>query len=180
MINLLPPAEKHRIQKEYKLRFFTVNAFLISAAFIIGIILLLPSYFFADIIQKNAESEILTLKNSYENTKSEEINNKLRVTKERLTAITKQESRTDFYKVIDIIAVHANNTIEITTISYIRADEDGDSNLQLNGFAKTRDDLVSFKEDLENDKLFNEVNLPVSSLAEDKDIEFNIQIKGMF
>jgi len=180
MINLLPPIEKQRIRREFTLRVVIVYLFFVSVAVVIGVILLLPSYFFADIIKKNAESEILILKNSSENTKREEINNQLSITKERLSAITEQEPRISFYKMVEKVADYADRSISIDTISYIRATDGGNSNLQLAGLAATRDDLLSFTKFLEDDDLFNEVILPVSSLAKDRDIKFNIQIKGAF
>jgi len=180
MINLLPPIEKQRIRKEHTLRILIVYIIFVSTAIAIGLVLLLPSYFFVSVIKKGAESEILIIKNSSESTEREEIDNQLRITKERLLAVTEQEPRTPFYEVIEKMANYVDWSINIDTISYIRATDEGNSSLQLVGFAKTRDNLLSFTKSLENDDLFSEVILPVSSLAKDQDIEFNIIIKGIF
>ena len=180
MINLLPPEEKNRKVKEYKLRLIVVNALLLSVAFLIGSILLLPSYFFADTIQKSAENEVIALKGSSESTERVEINNQLRITKERLTAISNQGQQTEFYEIIETISSYAGKPIKLDTVSYSRGSDGKESRLQLAGVADTRDDLLEFEQFLDDDEMFEDVDLPVSSLAKDQDIEFNIQIKGTF
>ena len=180
MINLLPPIEKERIKREYRRRIFVIYALLISGAFVIGLILLLPSYFIVDILEESAETEFLILKNSEESTEREKINDELRITKERLATITEEKTRIDLYEVIEKIANFTNNTIKITSISYTRGTDENDSTLLLGGLAATRGDLLLMTNTLKDDELFNEVILPVSSLAEDENIKFNIEIKGIF
>jgi hypothetical protein len=65
-------------------------------------------------------------------------------------------------------------------VSYVRAGEGENSTLSIGGVATTRDALLSFKKKLEADEKFEEIVLPVSSLAKDTDIDFSLQIKGTF
>lgn len=180
MINLLPPAEKQRMKKEYKLRVFTVYFFFIGTALLIALVLLLPSYFLANVIEGDAKREVAILENSSESTEREEINAELLLIKERLRAITKVEDRTELYEVIDTIANVGGNSISISSISYSRGFDGEHSTLLLGGIALTRDGLLAFTKTLEENELFAEVNLPVSSLAQDQNIEFNIDVKGTF
>ena len=74
MINLLPPGEKNRIQKEYKLRVVVVHLIFSVIAFLIGLVLLTPSYFVTNVVLSDAKNEVLLLENSSESTEREEIN----------------------------------------------------------------------------------------------------------
>ena len=66
MINLLPPEEKKILTRDYTMRFGSVYLLLLSVVLIVGIVLLLPTYFVADINENVAESERATLINSSE------------------------------------------------------------------------------------------------------------------
>ena len=180
MINLLPPEEKNRIQKEYKRRVLAVYLFFAGGALTIGLILLLPSYLLANVVERDAKAEVAALQNSSESSEREEINSKLLLTKERLRAITAEEDRMDLYTTIDRIAEQSPGSIELTSFSYTKGQGEDPSVLLLGGLADTREGLLSFTKTLEDDELFDEVILPVSSLAQDKDIEFSIEIRGIF
>ena len=45
------------------------------------------------------------------------------------------------------------------------------------GHTKSRDDLILFKENLEKEQCFSDVNLPLSNLAAKTDVEFQIDFK---
>jgi len=52
--------------------------------------------------------------------------------------------------------------------------ETSDYSVLLTGKAKSRDDLITFKENLEKEECFSNVNLPLSNLVAQKDVEFQI------
>ena len=181
MINLLPPEERGRIKKEYRLRVIAVYTFFIGSAIFVGFILLLPAYFLTNVVVHDAEREATVLENSSESTKREEINAKLLLTKERLRAIAEGDIRTELYEVVQKVAAHRTKAITIRSFSYTRGlTEEQPSSLLISGVADTRDDLLSFTQELQDDDFFEEVVLPVSSLAKDQDIKFDLDIKGAF
>lgn len=49
-----------------------------------------------------------------------------------------------------------------------------DNSLRISGIAKTRNDLLSFKDKLEKSNYFSNINLPISSLLEKENINFEI------
>ncbi|HAM88990.1 MAG: hypothetical protein US83_C0002G0090 [Candidatus Falkowbacteria bacterium GW2011_GWC2_38_22] len=49
-----------------------------------------------------------------------------------------------------------------------------DNSLRISGIAKSRNDLLAFKEKLEKSEKFSNINLPISSLLEKENINFEI------
>jgi Tfp pilus assembly protein PilN len=53
---------------------------------------------------------------------------------------------------------------------------DIDSNkISITGWAKSRDELLLFKNNLENSELFNGVNIPLENLLQKDNVDFNIK-----
>lgn len=180
MINLLPPEEKKHQHHELTFRLTIVSLTLFSGAFMIGVILLTPAYFIANINEEAVLKELSLLQGSEESTERERISAELLAVRENLSALAGDIPRESFYHTIDIVAEHHGNTITLSSISYRRETGEKLSELRIGGKADRRDDLLSFTEDLKKNELFSDVILPVSSLAKDHDIEFNIEIKGTF
>jgi Tfp pilus assembly protein PilN len=49
--------------------------------------------------------------------------------------------------------------------------------VQITGYAKTREDLLLYKQNLENSSIIKSVELPIENVLEPKDITFNIKSK---
>lgn len=179
MINLLPPVEKEKLSKEYRYRKIVVYAILFSVIFVIGIILMLPSYFLADARERVAEEERAILINSDENTERAEAQAKLLEVKEQLIALNREKVRTPLSTIISEIALYSES-VSLHSFSYVRGNEDADSSLRVEGNAQTREGLLLFQKRLEEDDRIDKAVLPVSSLAKDEDIDFTIQINGQF
>lgn len=180
MINLLPPEEKKHHQHELTFRLTIISLILFSGAFLIGVILLTPAYLIANINEKAVLKELSFLEGSEESTERERISAELLTVKENLSALADDIPRESFYSIIDIVAAYHGDAIKLSHISYGRETGEKPSELRIGGKADRRDDLLSFTEDLKKNELFSDVILPVSSLAKDRDIEFSIEIKGMF
>ena len=58
-----------------------------------------------------------------------------------------------------------------------RSINDEKKSLFVGGIASDRDSLIDFTESLKTINDFSAVNLPVSNLAKNKDIDFNIELK---
>ena len=180
MINLLPVEEKKAIEKEYKLRVVSIYIMFVIAAIVIGLVMLLPAYFLVNVVEGDLEKEVSILEASSESTKMDEINSELRLTEDRLRAITESKDTIALYKVIEKISSYRTTGINISNISYARGAGERESKLILAGSASSRDGLLEFTKEMENDELFSEVVLPVSSLAQKIDIDFSVEVKGNF
>jgi len=52
-----------------------------------------------------------------------------------------------------------------------------DGNIAINGNAKTRNDLIQFKKNLENFKILTNVTIPLESMLKKENIDFNVKAK---
>lgn len=180
MINLLPQERKKKLEREYLFRVGITYLLFLIAALIIGAIALLPTYFFAHAKESVVYKQVDELKATTQSNETSQVKADLLSVKERLSALAQGEDRTSFYHVIDTLASHTNTAISFSNISYTRGAGNTPTSLSLGGTAATREALTSFTQALKDDELFDSVVLPVSSLAKDKDIEFHIDITGMF
>ncbi len=176
MVNLLPKLERKKIDREYKMRIAIIYLFFVSTAIFIGLILLLPSYFIADINEKYAKKEIIDLENSTENTEREEINSMLRDTKEKLELIAQTEDSRYIHSIIDELSNALSGEILISNMVYREPNSEGAYSLSVEGVAKTRDSFITFTKLL--DEIFEDVVFPPQILASEKDIGFNLSIKS--
>ncbi|MFA5134058.1 MAG: PilN domain-containing protein [Patescibacteria group bacterium] len=67
--------------------------------------------------------------------------------------------------------IPANITVYSMNINYITKD------LQIQGYAVSREDLLLLKQNLEHSTLVKSIDLPIENLLESKDISFNIKGK---
>lgn len=180
MINLLPPTEKYTLIKEFDRRLLSVYIIVLGTVFLISLVILLPSFFLTNVIEVIALEERSILIHSTESNVREEINERLRLTKEHLTVFTLEELRAPLFSVIDEMVRLSGIEVTINSIIYTRRFGSKDSSLIITGGALTRDGLLSFTQRLEENELISEAILPVSSLAKDRDISFSIEILGKF
>ena len=177
-MNLLPSTEKEVLKKGLRLRFLVVAASLLVISFIIGTVMLLPSYF-------------LTLGNF---SKTEVINSTLKINNEDLTKeILNLPGEIDFklkflqltganlpagdvfYKILDSVS----EKIILNSFSFSRNKDYKEKKgilVLITGIAVDRNSLVSFGAFLKNSGHFYSVDVPVSSLTKDKDLPFSTNI----
>lgn len=180
MINLLPPERKNQLEREYTFRIGTIYIFFFIFALVISAVALLPTYFFAHEKESTVQAQVSALQTTTQSNEITQIKTDLLSVKERMQSLIVNGEQMPFYQVVDTLASHVTPSIMITNISYTRGDGKTPTSLSLGGTAATREALTSFSQALKDDGLFENVILPVSSLAKDKDIEFHIDITGTF
>lgn len=177
-MNLLSSEEKEILKKGLKRRSLMLSSFLISAAFMIGLIMLFPAYFLAsENIQKITSDDNFT-ENEDENSGKyflnlpEEIESKLAI-------LNSSNNTTSVSKILSEIVDNIPIGIKINSISFDRGqDYNGKTGIDitLSGISANRDALVDFSSRLKISELFSEINVPVSNLAKDKNLPFSIKI----
>lgn len=180
MANLLPQNEKKKIRREYAFRRVNVLLAVIFASIIIAIIMLFPSY----IITSIHTSEMNMEKSSDISIEREEIESAVENTQQQLKALDPEKLVNEsFVEITKEIISSADSSIEITNITYEKtlekkSEEKTEEVLrsQISGIASNRSVLVNFKRKLEQSKMFSKVELPVSNLAQDVDISFNLDL----
>jgi hypothetical protein len=177
MFTLLSEQHKKKLFKEYRIRLLITFLIFASVFFVIGIALLFPSFI-----------SITTLKSSYEN-ESELLLKEIELKNQSGLASTLNQiqfdltlakpDETDVYRSINEILNEVSSEISINTIRYTRG-VGAPSSLNLQGIAKDRSGLLSFTNKLKKILIFSSVDLPVSNLAKQTDVPFNITLLGRF
>jgi hypothetical protein len=154
-------------------RLLIVFLLLFSGTMVLFSIYLLPSYFLSRGKVSIAEEKVRFL-DSYVN-KSEEsgVGTIIRETNEKIKALKTTE---DFQvsELLTLISSEKNRSVQITGFTLRRGTDD--ISIFVNGTALSRAGLIAFNEALKSIGKFSEVELPISNLAKNENINFNIKI----
>jgi len=177
MINLIPNKEKKEKVKDFYFRFTVVAFMVFGFSILVSCVAILPAYFFSleerDLIndklerQKNEplpplDSDVLVL--------AEDLNNKLNLI-EKLQTNKYLVSR----KIINEIIKEKMSDIKISSIRY-QNDLAKGKTVSINGSAPSRERLLLFRKNLEDNVLFKKVDLPVSNFVKGSNIQFSINL----
>ncbi len=97
----------------------------------------------------------------------------LKMVSSKLNYISKIQK--DNIKVSDLLADLTNKINDGIKINQIKFDHSKNS-LNINGRAKTRDDLLNFKQNLENSPNYTDIKFPLKNILEKENIDFNIEL----
>ncbi len=173
MINLIPPAAYKQIVREYWARVVTVGFFLVGSAFAVASITLFPPYFLISIqmhVVENVVSESSEKIASYDTSEKE-----LAVASQYAQLLNSGES-TSFTQYQDIIERIAGTGVVISSLTFNRNSVLNTGAISVGGVAKNRQVLATFRDELEAQDDFGQVDLPISNLIKDQQIPFMIQI----
>lgn len=176
MANLLPIEEKNKIKKEYRMRLAVVAMFLLSGLIVVSIVLLAPSYILSSVKYKSAttrlEAEKKKISDSADGLDPIKIAKKVNA---NLKILGQESSMMPLsYDVFTTVVGHKPESVKIKSIFYDREKDAG--RVSVVGVSKDRKTLLLFLQSLESEKMFNSVELPISSFVEGEDIEFTIRI----
>ncbi len=174
MINLTPPSAKKSILREYWLRVISVWLFLLASTSLIVASLLMPTYVLLQgkISAYQTEAEAAIAQADAHNLSTASL---VTATRQALGLIKKSEQVT-FTEVINLFSSLPNPGVGITAYELSRAADGSVENLTLNGTANTRQDLADFREILINHPRVEKIELPISNLALDRNIEFTVRV----
>lgn len=176
-MNLLPKQHKEDLRNGFKLRFFITTMFVVSASFLIGFIMLLPSYFltpgrFIEMEPENfyadedsaPANEILGL--------PEEIDSKLKFLQTHLSSASATH-------ILSEVVLSLPDGVGLDSITLVRdASYKGKNGVavSISGNAPDRESLLAFSSSLRESDFFSEVDVPVSNLARDRNLPFSIEM----
>lgn len=185
MIDLLPASKKNAIRKEYRLRIFVVCAAMLSVALAALTLSFFPTYF---LVLSRYESLLLE-------SQSDETQNHLSRVKEMETTVQDMNTKIGILQsgasvlrvqdVFDEILESKTRGVTIAGISFDSGgsvskkgkEETGNSpSITVVGKSADRAALLLFKDSLVQKKEFSTVDLPISSLVKDTDLNFSIRI----
>ena len=173
MINLIPPSAQKQVKHEYWIRVVTVWMLLAGISFVMCAFFLIPAYV---LVQNQLDNYSTQFAEADTNNKSLKASETAIIEANAISGLlTQSESIVSFSSIIDEIEKSKNANILLFNFSVTRTGTIFTS-ITISGTASSRATLSAFKEALDSNILFEKVELPLSSLAKDKDIPFTITI----
>ena len=174
---LLPPEEMKALRHEYRVRFFIILAFFVSCGIVLGIISLIPAYMLSRSQEADMVERTQALEQSRKASGADQIEKDLEQAQIMAEKISADQNKIVYSDSLQKIVSH--RTPQVTLSSFQITRDSGTSTpyeVVVAGKAATRDALLTFKSGLENDPAFSSVDLPLSDLAESKDISFSLKL----
>lgn len=175
MANLLSPGYVQRLRREYRLRLAVVGALFVLGSVCIGIVFLLPGYSYAVSERSGAKYELSELRNRVsvlERSADAEI---LRRAREQVRALSPQ-GITEPTELLTKLLVLRPDGILIENITLQGAQGSG-AEVIIGGVSQTRDSLVRYEALLKKDAVVASVDLPVSNLAKEANLDFSMRVR---
>jgi hypothetical protein len=173
MINLIPPQAKKSLMIEYWVRVASTWLILWSITLIVSTIILLPTYVLigtqVSVYKTSAEEASLKVA-SYKDVSRSLVN-----ASQRARILVDESGLADISEFITLIEGLQGSEVELSQINLNRI-ENGFDPMIVSGTATDRQALASFRDRLLAEEKISSVDLPISNLARDKDIQFTITV----
>lgn len=180
MLHLLPEDHKQKVITEYRQRVFVIFCLGILLLVLVSTIFMIPAYLSSygkyevvQTIKSNLQKNISRGENNQDADKVKEIV----LSVETLKSYTLKEFPTDVYERIlksKPKGVTINRFVYTPNVSVGVTSEP--TTVDMSGVANTRAELLRFSDALKRDKAFKSVNIPLSSFAKDRAIEYSVKL----
>ena len=144
----------------------------------IGAISLLPALFLSQSKKVSIENQVEFVERSIALREAEVSLETLRNSRSRLAFLSEGSDSTELTEVLKALC-QCETSPQITLNGLFYEELPGAPKVKVMGVAPTRDELLSYKDHLERSEHFSNIELPVSNLARDRDIEFMITVEGV-
>jgi len=177
MINLIPIEEKRKNRRNFYLRILTVFLLMLSLAFLVADISVLPANIFSSLKKNLANIRLENIKKEPLPVVDEQTSNVINDLDNKLNLIDKIEKEKFLVSknVFDKILAEKTPDVKITNIFY-ETDPANQKSIIVSGIATNREALLSFQNVLKADPIFSKVDLPISNFIKDSNIEFNLNL----
>lgn len=176
MINILPKEKKELIEKERARRFFLILGLSLFIFLILSIIVLLPPFLYLTEQKKEIKRTIKILESGPIFKEIQEIENKILGLNQKLVSFNNNQSVIlDLSLFIEKILEQKPQSLKIQLISFEHLTKV--PRISLQGESPSRDLLLEFVKDLNEEKLIEKVHSPITNILREKDIEFNLTIE---
>lgn len=173
MFNLLPESMKEKAKRDYKFRRLLVTLSLVIFLQCSFLIFLFPSWIVSTYKEKEIVSQVANIGKSQSITESNSALSIIKSTNKKLDSLNIELEYPRVTPFINVVLSKKTGAIYITGFSFITTDKKTGT-LELSGVSTTRESLVSFVKRLKESGVFKAVDLPISNLAKDKNINFSI------
>lgn len=149
-------------------------------AIFIGLILLIPSYVLTLRSSQARLSKIEDIRNNPVFQENDELRETLKETKRQLAFFKPEESFVISEVIMKPILEYGDDEglhIHFNELLFEEDEEDMEKvMIRIQGTAGTRDNLIAFVNNLKEEPLFEEIELPVSSFVKNEDLEFMLTL----
>lgn len=173
MINLIPQFAKKSVTTEYWIRVVTVWFILWGCGLLIAGTLLFPSYILSDIQIKSYSESAAVAEDSVQN--YETVSKQLSSATMQARKTIDSGSQVHMSRYLELFESLTGEDISISSIELARS-EDGLSPVMVIGYSATRESLASYRDRLLEQSVVEQVDLPISNLAKDRDILFSLTV----
>lgn len=176
MINLLPSQQKEELFQEEKLKLVLIFG-MIFIVFLLSLILIFLSIKIS--ISRDLEIQKMFLEEKEkEISLNRELEEKIKNSNLALSKLNSfYQSQLNLTGILEKISATLPSGTYLTNLNLIRAKEKSAVLILLSGFSPNREVLLSFKENLENEKDFFEIDFPPENWVKPTDINFNVTFK---
>jgi hypothetical protein len=173
MINLIPPAAKKKIIIEYWLRVISVWFYMWSAAILGSVAIMFPAYVLINsqvsVYEQSAQSASEKVASFEEVKKQIERSNELAIKMQNQLLLPRMSEYLALFRSLE------GGGVVITNIDMSRTDTVF-APISISGQAQSRQALASFRDRISADSRVEKVDLPLSNLAKDRDIQFSLVV----
>jgi hypothetical protein len=173
MINLIPPAAKKKIIIEYWLRVVSVWFYIWTVAILGSVAIMFPAYVLihsqVSVYEQSAQTASEKVANFEEVKKQIEHSNELATKMQNQLVLPRMSDYLTLFRSLE------GQGVTLSNIEMSRA-EAAFSPIRVSGRAESRQALASFRDRISADARVEKVDLPLSNLAKDKDIQFSLTV----
>lgn len=160
------------------MRLCAVSGWMLVIGVVMGTLALLPAYFLSRTNFDALSSEYQLLQASVASLTTGTSGAPIAALKQKLEVLSAEKDEERLTEALLSILAQRDTGIKIDSFAYAKAGVV--TTLKLRGTASDRESLLEFQKALQADGRFEKVELPVSNLAQEKDIAFDIALSGSF
>jgi hypothetical protein len=175
MIDLRDSATRKAFLREYLFRVGGVAFAIISLLLVANLILMVPTFLFLSESVKGKEHTLALLKQE-DSSDVGKVEARVQALSDILSRLEEKNEETPLSNIFERALESAPFGIQILSLEYSK--ENNESILIISGVASTRDDLLSFSRALEARDDITHATYPVENLADEKNLDFSITVKG--
>ena len=180
MFNLLPDIEKEKIYRQYRMRRVIVALALLFVILVCTGIFLVPTYILASFRTLEVQNQIDVAHQIVAKQNRGDLEKRTEAVNATLASLDISNHSYAFSDLTEKILSARPSGVRITSLQMIskkNLDNQNTIAVDLSGVADTRDDLVFYRTTLESNSLYSKIDLPVSSLAQERNAQFVIKLE---
>ena len=172
MFKLLTDEGKEKVSREYATRRAIVMLISLIVVMVIGIVGLFPSYVVSKVRQEEMEERAKIVRNFELEEENEALRAWLVTANQKIKTLNPELDKDRPSLLVESVLEKSPAGLSITNILWSKEG----NKVSVSGAADNRQALLSFKDRLDSSGEFSLVDLPISSLASDSDISFEINL----